>query len=1107
MLHIITGRAGCGKTRAVLARMKQEGQARRQLLLVPEQASFETEQRFCRENGNQAGLYGEVLSFTRLENRGLSLAGGGARTVLDEGGRLLVMYAALRSVSGNLSVYAMPSRKPEFLTSLLTTMDELKSCCVTGAQLAQVGEETEGMDGDKLRDLGLIFGAYEAMTARGSLDPRDRLTRLAEKLKDAPLLQGQDIYLDGFTDFTPQQGLVVEQLLRQAHSVTVTLTWGDQPGEEGIFAPAVRTIARLKALAARLHCPVQEETLTGWDGGRTAPLAYLEKNLFARPLRPYEGPWDGSLFVGRCATPREEVQWAAGEIRALLQRGDLRCRDIAVTARSLDRYWEDLEDIFAQYDIPLFQSEMEDILQKPIFTLITAAMDAVNGGYAYEDMFRYLKTGLAGVSLDDCDRLENYVLTWNIWGSRWTQPWTMHPAGYHQTFDEASQREVEALDRLRADLIAPLESLKKKSKDTIGRQAEALYTFLEDIHAPETLEARAAQLLERGEPEQAREMSQLWDIFCGGLEQCAALLGDLELDFGEFARLLRLLLSCYTVGTIPASLDRVTAGDAQRLSNRTCQVLFLLGADDGTIPQVTPGQGLLTDRDRELLEDYGLTLSAQMEERLDREGTIVYTACAKPTRRLYVTWPAAGESGGEKRPAYLVRDLATLFPQSQGSCVPAASPDELRRLAAGLPALRAALAGEEDYAARFRRLDRAAGWTRGRLSPEAVQTLYGERVAMSASRMDQYKSCHFAYFLRYGLKAQERKTAGFHAPEYGTFIHAVLEEVLRAVQARGGVAACSEDEVHAMTEAAVRRYGAAELGGLEHQSPRFRYLFRRLEKSVQAVVDNVIAELRASDFQPIAFELGFGSGKELPPVEVREGGVTLRISGFVDRVDGWAKDGRLYLRVVDYKTGRKSFDLTEVWNGLGLQMLLYLFTLEEKGEQVFGTPPTPAGVLYLPARDAMISGSRDMDEGSRRRLLDRELVRRGLILEDGDVLEAMEHSEGGPRFLPLRVSARTGKITGDALVSAERLGRLKGHTQAILHQICRELAAGNIDADPFWRGPAKNACLYCPYFQACQFEEKRDHRRWIPSVKNSEFWAWLAQREEGGDDHGRAEDT
>ncbi len=206
--------------------------------------------------------------------------------------------------------------------------------------------------------------------------------------------------------------------------------------------------------------------------------------------------------------------------------------------------------------------------------------------------------------------------------------------------------------------------------------------------------------------------------------------------------------------------------------------------------------------------------------------------------------------------------------------------------------------------------------------------------------------------------------------------------------------------------------------------------------------------------------------------------------------------------MVDYKTGRKSFDLTEVWHGLGLQMLLYLFTLEEEGDRIFGTRPIPAGVLYLPARDAMISGSRSMDEATRQRLLDKELVRRGLLLEEEDVLRAMEHGEGGPRFLPLRVSARTGKISGEALVSAQKLGRLKQHTQRILAQICGEIARGTIDADPVWRGEARNACQYCEFFQACQFEEHTDRRRWIPSVKNSEFWQWLEQTQEGGNTHG-----
>ncbi|MCR1910543.1 PD-(D/E)XK nuclease family protein [Flavonifractor plautii] len=368
---------------------------------------------------------------------------------------------------------------------------------------------------------------------------------------------------------------------------------------------------------------------------------------------------------------------------------------------------------------------------------------------------------------------------------------------------------------------------------------------------------------------------------------------------------------------------------------------------------------------------------------------------------------------------------------------------------------------------------------------------------MSASRMDKYKSCHFSYFMQYGLKAEPRRAAGFQAPEYGTFVHYVLEHVLRACRERGGVKEVPEEELRTLAQAAVERYVSQELGGMEHETARFRYLFRRLLKSVYAVVDNVAEELRSSQFQPISFELGFGAGKDLPPVELSVDGMTVSISGFVDRVDGWEHDGRLYLRVVDYKTGRKTFDLTDIWNGMGLQMLLYLFTLEREGNTLYNREIIPSGVLYLPARDAVVAGSRAMSEAERRRKVDAELRRRGIVLDEPEVLAAMEEpGEAGIRFLPVKVN-KAGAITGEALVSAERLGKLARHTGRILEEIGRELAAGNIAADPFWRGPDHNACQWCEYAAACHFEEGRggDRRRFLPAVRGEEFWQAVAKEQ------------
>lgn len=1110
MLKLLLGRAGTGKTTAVLRAIAASGGARPQVLVVPEQHSHDMERRLCAIAGNRVSGWAEVLSFTRMAGRVFSVTGGLAAPALDAGGRLLLMYTALQGVSSQLRVYGRPSQKPEFLAGLLATVDELKSCCISPGHLWTAGEEADGPEGDKLLDLSLIYGAYEAMTARQGSDPRDRVTRLAEGLRESRWAAGADIYLDGFTDFTPQEGLVLRQLLSQARSVTVALTCDKAEEDEegaGIFSPARRTARSLMRMAQENGITWEIETAVGDSRARAPALAALEARLFAPGGTPYEEEAP-ELSLFQANTPYSEVEWTAAEILRLVRDGGCRFRDIAVSARSMEGYGELIETVFARYGVPVFLTKMSDVLQKPVFALVTSALAAAAGNYQYDDLFRYLKTGLAGITWEECDLLENYALKWDLRGSRWTQKngWTMHPRGYGLPLLDADRALLERLDALRRRVVAPLEALRRNPDRTGRGQAIALYSFLEEIGLPGQLLERTAALRERGEPALAEEYQQLWDILCGGLEQCAQILGDKPLETDEFARLFQLVLSQYDVGSIPVSLDRVTAGEMPRLAHKSCKVLFLLGADDASIPQASPSPGLLNDDDRSLLASYGLELAPTLTDKLYRENTIVYETLSLPAERLSVSWAAAGAEGTEQRPAFFVGRLRRLFPRAK--LIQEGNLDGTFRLAAPRPALElagrrreagAALRRLPDYAPLVARMERAAGLERGSLTRSAVDALYGARVPMSASRMDKYKSCHFSYFMQYGLKAEPRRSAGFQAPEYGTFVHYVLEHVLQREELRGQKEPIPRETLREWTRQAVDRYAEEELGGLEHETPRFRYLFRRLLKSVYAVVENVAEELSRSDFKPIAFELGFGGGGELPPVEFTEGGVTVSVTGFVDRVDGWEKDGRLYLRVVDYKTGRKSFDLTDIWNGLGLQMLLYLFTLEREGKALFGGKEiVPAGVLYLPARDAVIAGSRGMTEEARRKAVDRELRRKGLVLDNPDVLAAMERPGGeGVRFLPVKVSAKTGAISGEALVSAERLGKLDRHIRAVLRDIGGELAAGKIAADPYWRGPEQNACKYCDYAEACHFEEGRggDRRRWLPGVKAEAFWAQLEERE------------
>jgi len=1079
----------------------------RAILLVPEQNSHEAERRLCAAGGDSASLFAEVLSFTRLASRVFALAGGLADRTLDASGRLLVMHRAWRLAEGSLRFYGAASRRSAFLQGLVDTADELAAYGIAPEELMRSGEEEGGADGDKLYDLGLLCGSYAALTASGTLDPRDRLTKLSEALETCDFAAGAEVYLGGFTDFTPQERRVIEQMLRQAESVTAALVCDSLSGdEEDVFAPARRTAHQLLAMADRRgarsavrYFPAEEN--------RPAALRHLEENLFSPAAEP--APSGGAVRLVCALGPMSEVETAAAAIRGLAEEG-ARWREIAVCARGFSDYEDLVESVFPRYGVPVYLSRRTDFLQKPLPTLITSALDAVTGGWEYEDMFRYLRTGLAGFTPDECDLLENYVLLWRVRGSDWTRErdWERHPEGFDRAWTDEDAQAVARLDALRRRVASPLGKLRAHGGKSAEAHARALYRFLEDLSVAQRLEARAAALTGAGETQEAEETAQLWALFCGVLDQMVSILGEEEMDLGEFGRLLKLALSACDVGTIPVSLDRVTAGDIDRPGSRPVKYLFLLGATDERIPAAAPPGGLLTDDDRARLAAMGFETASGAPARLAREYTFVYGACARPTARLTVSWPRTDRAGGETRPCFLPARLRALFcdlaveEEAPGRLFRLAAPETALTLAAqefvrrGESPLLDALEARSDLRDLAGRVRRAASLRRGSLTSAAARALYGKRIALSATKLDARGACHFSYFMRYGLRAKPRRSAGFEAPEFGTFVHAVLEEVLEAARAAGGVKTLGDDWLRLAARRAVDRYAEERLGGLENKTPRFRYLFRRLMRTVYLIVRNVADELRASDFEPVSFELGFGARGTLPPVEVTVGDVTLSVSGFVDRVDGWERDGKLYLRVVDYKTGAKSFDFTDIWNGMGMQTLLYLFALQEKGRALYGAETVPAGALYLPARETILSGSRSADPESLRKKADRELVRRGLLLESPEVLNAMERmDENGPRFLPVKLSPRTGAFTGDALASAEAFGRLSRHLEKELTDIGREIAGGCIDADPYVRG-VRSACAWCEFADACHFDEDcGDRRRYLPTLRAAEFWEKIKEED------------
>lgn len=1106
-LTIILDRAGTGKSAAVLQEIAAEGLAGRQMLLVPEHASHQAERDLCAVCGDRASRHASVASFRWLAADILSRTGGVGGTVLDNGGKILTMYRALQENMGVLKVYRRPSQKAAFLEQLIHLHEELKSYCVDYGELSRRQDSVSAPLADKLGDIVHIFGVYDGMLHRDGRDCRDLMERVLSVLdseEGKQYFHGMNIYADGFLYFNAREEAVLRHMLQYADSVTVTLL-GDLKRTDGIFAVAQQVRSRLLRLAEEVH--VRSRTISSPLRAETAgdpALRHLEQGFFG-VLRPYEGETDAvALYQAR--TAYDEVEQAASQIRALVAAGKCRWRDVLVAARNMGDYEATIENVFERYEIPVFLNRSRDILEKPAIALVLSALDTVSGGWEYEDLFRYLKTGMTGISLDECDALENYVLKWDIRGSLWTRQegWTAHPDGYGAEMTEEAAKRLFALNETRTAVREPLMNLQRALKEqrTARGQVDALYNFLDSIELPAHLKEKTVLFRSMGENKLADEYAQLWKILCDVMDQFILILGDTELDAREFTRLLKLVLSQYDIGTIPAALDQVSVTEITRNDRHNYKYMFLLGVNDHVIPAAGSPGGILTDSDRAELLDDDLRLAPFGVEQMNMELMHLYAALGQATKRLCVSWASTDVAGTELRPAFVVGRLRRLFP----SLTVEEKADESRLLTASIPALEEAgrrgkgtlwryFETDEKLAGSLAAMERARTLERGRLSPDAVRTLYGEQIRMSASRMDQVNSCHFAFFMQYGLKAQERRKAGLDAPEIGTFLHYLLENTAREAKLRGGFQNLSEEELHRLISQYIDRFAQESLGGLKDKSARFRYLFGRLKKTAYAIVDNVAAELAVSDFVPMAFELEFGGTGKLPAVTISAGGAPLRVSGKVDRVDGWLKDGKLYLRVVDYKTGKKKFDLSEILHGVGVQMLLYLFTLQRAGGGALdaeGAEVVPAGVEYLPARDLILTMDRNASDAEIAAAMKKELKRSGMFLNNAEVLEAMEHgATESPCFLPLSIK-KDGTIT-EGVATAAQLGKLSQYVDHLLEEISIEMGKGNIDADPNYQSESKNACTYCAFASACHFEEGRgsDRREYIASVKENEFWEEL----------------
>ena len=547
MLHIVTGRAGTGKSAAAMAEIKAAVDRREHgsFLIVPEQYSHEAERELCRICGDGLSLYAEVLSFTGLARKLNAELGGGAAQYLDKGGRLLCMALASDGLYSRLRVYSAARRKPELQTMLLSAVDELKTACISSEQLMQASLESEGALSDKLYDLSLILEAYNAVAANGHADPTDRLTLLSQQIEQSSIDEKTKIYIDCFTDFTAQERRVIEALLLKGAGVTVCLGCDDLSGGSEIFELS-RITARGLLAFAKGNGIEHEIKRFEHSQGKNAALTYFADNMFSYSSKRFDGE-QNAIYISTAPSAAAECELAAARAVSLVRDTGCRWRDIAVAVRGFDDYRLVLESAFSRYGVPLYTARKADLFSKPLPALIASVYEIISGGWEAGDVLAYLRCDLTGLSMDECDELENYVLMWQLRGSAWTQEsdWRLHPDGFGGEYDDEINERLRRINRLRRRVAAPLIAFAEQSEkaETALGQAQALADLLKNLGIAERLEEKSKQLAENGRQAAAQEYAQLWDITVSALEQCGAILGDTQTDRDSFGRLFTLMLS------------------------------------------------------------------------------------------------------------------------------------------------------------------------------------------------------------------------------------------------------------------------------------------------------------------------------------------------------------------------------------------------------------------------------------------------------------------------------------------------------------------------------------------------------------------------------------
>ncbi len=1120
MLHFILGRVSSGKTTYLHKKLGEiiDSNSKDVILIVPEQFTFETDKGILDTLGPVNSNKIDVLSFTRLADSVFEHYKIKYKETLSDQGRVLFMSLALESVQDKLEIYRKHINNPAFIQSMLLVVDELKQ---SSSDMSQVIDAVEKLETDflkkKMKELILICETYQAIVRVNNSDSGDSIENLGKLLKTKNYFSGKTVAIDGFTSFNGQILKVIEQILIQADDVYISITADGlnyNRSQNDVFAFTRRTANKIKSLAEKNCVSISkpiiiDESLTGYNKYSCDGMRALEENFYKPNYQVFSGDTEFMNIYG-ASDPEDECGYVSRKIRQLMRQG-YRCRDIAVIYRDKEKYETELKYAFRKYDIPVFDDARQPILNQPIMLYVSYILKICSDGINTENILLLLKTGLTGISQEDISFLENYVYMWSIDGSKWKQDWENSPYAFDEHKKDDEKELLEKLNGIRKQIVLPIEKLKSDAKDKNAKEISTLiYEFLISMGVDKNLQQLAFTLEDDGEYVLASEQQQMWDLLMEILNEIAVSMENVYPDLKKYQDFFRLSLSVKTLGRIPTGIDEVIVGSADKMRSRNIKITFVLGLNAGVFPQTKSGLGVITDRDRNALLKSGIELYDTNSIKSVEERFIVYNSLCFAKEKVFLSYSLMGDKNEKMLPSEVITMVKNIFPHCDETFKESVKTEDYIEGETGTFELYASKLKEsgfyslnlgayfkenERYKDKVKTLEKILLGKAYEIESKDIATeLFGKNMYLSASRIETYENCPFSYYCRYGIQANPRKKAVLDPSQSGTIVHSVLEKLVKKYS-QNFMKQVSEEECKQDIQQLLYEYADTNMGGIDNKNKRFAYQFNRLAKSIYVIMKRIFKEFENSEFLPCDFELEIGKKSPIKPYNVKlNNGGNVEIFGYVDRVDKMECENGNYIRVVDYKTGTKEMHLSDVLNGLNMQMLIYLMAIWKNSGTYYGDNVIPAGVLYLPARFTSFKAERSNGKDEIEHQIIKNGKMNGLLLDDTRTVLAMDESGEGI-FIPASIDSKTGKVKGN-VISLTQMKALSSRIDKIISNMAENLQDGKIWAYPVYGKDHDKTCEFCDYHSVCRFENKASDYRYIKYAEHRECLEMLDGGEE-----------